>query len=102
MHDRRTVEVCGPHKGDVDPEVPMVGRAVEAEIDPKRYRRPCWILLPTVEADLQREASVKCQRLSQGAYPICWFRLQFFEDLERLGFCRKSAHIASDIWQQGA
>lgn len=49
-----TVEVSRPNKGDVDTEVAMVGRAIEAEVDAKRNGGPCWVLLTAVEADLSR------------------------------------------------
>ena len=36
----------------MDAEVAVVGGAVEAEVDAKRDRCPCWVLLAAVEADL--------------------------------------------------
>ena len=93
---RRTVKVCRPHKGDVNSEVPVGGRAVKAEVYSKRYRCPCWILLPTVEANLYKESSAKPSMVCQEAYLVRRFRLQFFEDLVRLSLCRKSAHDADE------
>lgn len=48
----RTVEVGRAHKGNVDAEVAVVGRAVEAQVDAERDRRPCRVLLAAVEANL--------------------------------------------------
>jgi len=51
----RTVEICGADKGDVDTQIPMVGRAVEAQVDTERHRRPGGILRIAIEADLNSE-----------------------------------------------
>lgn len=47
-----TVEVGRADKRDVDAEVAVVGRAVEAEVDAKGDRGPCRVLLVAVEAHL--------------------------------------------------
>lgn len=78
-------------------EVPVIRRTVKAEVYPKRYRCPCWILLPTVKAYLWREMSANTSKTSHGAYLVRWFCLEFFEDLVRLNLRRKSAHIAADL-----
>ena len=36
----------------MDTKIAVVGRAVETEIDSKRYRGPCRVLLTAIEADL--------------------------------------------------
>ena len=95
-HNRHTVKVCRPHKGYVNSEVPMVGRAVKAEIYAKRYRSPCWVLLPTVKAYLCRVRSAYLLKMHQGAYLVGRFRLQFFKDLMRLSFRCEGAHGAGD------
>jgi hypothetical protein len=48
----RTVEICRPHEGYVDSQVAVLRGAVEAEIDSKRYRCPCWTVLSTIETFL--------------------------------------------------
>ena len=37
----------------MDTKVAVVGRAIKAKIDAKRNRSPCWVVLSTVEADLE-------------------------------------------------
>lgn len=54
-----TVEVRGPDKGDVDTEVAVVRGAIEAEVDAEGDRRPCRVLLATVEADLPSQTNTK-------------------------------------------
>lgn len=49
---RRTVEVGGANERDVDTHVTVIGRTVEAEVDAKRHRTPCWVLCAAVEAYL--------------------------------------------------
>lgn len=48
----RTVEVGGADEGDVDTEVSVMGRAVQAEINAKGNRRPGGIFGAAIEADL--------------------------------------------------
>lgn len=47
-----TVKVGRSDEGDVDTEVSVVGRAVEAQIDAEWHRRPRRVLLSTVKAYL--------------------------------------------------
>lgn len=42
----------------MDAEVAVVGGAVEAEVDAKGDRSPCWVLLAAVEADLLQGRAV--------------------------------------------
>lgn len=95
----RTVEVGRAHKGNVDAEVAVVGRAVEAQVDAERDRRPCRVLLAAVEADLQ-DASGVSSRLEGavegkgegGADLVGGLRLELLKDLERLLLGREAAH----------
>jgi len=65
-----TIKVGGPDKGDVDSEIAVVGRAVKAEIDAKRHRRPCRVLRVAVEADL---ISFSYGRVSKSLERVpCW------------------------------
>lgn len=74
-----TVEVSRPHKGNVNAEVAVVGRAIEAEVDAKGDRGPCWVLLAAVEADLLIAGArqqlafwmSRIDRCSRGRIP-CW------------------------------
>lgn len=49
----RTIEVRGSNKGDVNTKVAVIRRAIKAKIDAERNRRPCWVVLSAVEADLK-------------------------------------------------
>lgn len=41
-----------PHETDMNTETSMNSRAINAEEDPIRYRRPCWILRIAIETTL--------------------------------------------------
>lgn len=41
---KHTVEVGGADEGDVHAQVTVVGRAVKAQVDTERHRRPCRVL----------------------------------------------------------
>ena len=45
-----TVEVCGSNKGDMDTNVAVMGRTIEAEVDTEGNRRPSRVLGATVKA----------------------------------------------------
>lgn len=55
MFSVRTVEVCGPHKGDVYTKVAVVRGTVQTQVDAERNRRPSRILLSAVKAYLGRQ-----------------------------------------------
>lgn len=100
-----TIEVRGPNEGDVDAEVSVVGRAVEAEIDAEGDRGPGRVLLVAVEAYLAIADGACISRRSpdgvhiqgdprgegsagKGAYLVRGLRLQLLEYLEGLLFGR--------------
>lgn len=47
-----TVEIRGTDKGDMNPQVSMVGRTVQTQVNSQRNRRPRRILGATIETDL--------------------------------------------------
>lgn len=65
----RTVEVGRSHKGNVYAHVTVVRRAVEAQIDAKRHRAPCWVLCAAVETYLHAHVYQHPQRALPGRGP---------------------------------
>lgn len=88
----RTIEVRRSNKGDMDPEVTVIRRTIEAEVDSEWHRSPGRILLPTVEAQLGKTRVSDCANLirlaceGRYAYPVRWLRSQLLKDLLGLGF----------------
>jgi hypothetical protein len=80
----------------MDTEVTVVRRAVEAEINPKGNRSPCWVLLAAVKAYLseaQESASKRCSSSGGGAYFVGGLILEFLEQFVRLLLSRKATHL---------
>lgn len=72
-----TIEVGRAHKRDVHAQIPVVGGAVETEVDAKGDRGPRRVLRAAVEADL-----------------VGFLALQLLEDAVGLGLGRES-HVGS-------
>lgn len=68
----RTVEIGGSDEGDVDTEVSVMSRAVQAEIDTKGNRRPGGIFGAAVEADLMASILWHTSRLGMTGDLPCW------------------------------
>lgn len=47
-----TVQPHRPHEGDMRSQISVMRRAIEADVDSKGRRRPCWRVCKTVEAFL--------------------------------------------------
>lgn len=56
---KHTVEVGGANEGDMHAQVTVIGRAVKAQVDTERHRRPCWVLGAAIEADLWRSKKAR-------------------------------------------
>ena len=82
-----TIQVGGPHKGDVDTQVAVIRRTIKAGIDAEGNRRPCWTVLSAVEADLDTlldDTSTQMRKGGADTHLICGSGLQLLKDLERL------------------
>lgn len=90
-HARHTVKVRGADEGDVDTQVTMVGRAVQAKVDTKGNRRPRRIFRAAIKADLWRIRSGHvdwCGQAGRGnTHLVCGLQLEFLKDLLRLRLC---------------
>ena len=92
-----TVEVCRADKGDVNAQVPVVGRTVKTQVNTQRHRRPGGILGAAIEADLSQNSQQVLCCLSRAepavvhvwdrgatAHLVCGLGLEFLKNLLRL------------------
>lgn len=69
----------------MDTHVTVVRRAVETEVDTKRYRAPCWVLCAAVETYLRRRLAMGDRPSLDGeSYFVRGLCLQFRKDVLRL------------------
>lgn len=56
--DNHTIEVCGTDEGDVNAQISVISRAIQAQVYPERNRRPSRVLGAAIKACLSWIQSV--------------------------------------------